>query len=75
MLEELRRHYTENEIEMAFDEWLDEAANYKPTAKDVAIVAALMVAPVILVAGATMAIGAVCDKVSEKKSKKREEDN
>jgi hypothetical protein len=70
MLEELRKHYTENEIEMAFDEWLDDAANYEPTAKDVAIVAAAMIVPVILVAGGVMAVGAIYDKVSEKKEKK-----
>lgn len=75
MLEELRKRYTENEIEMAFDEWLDEASNYKPTAKDVAIVAAWIIGLVGFVRCADMVIDIICDKVSEKKSKKREEDD
>lgn len=70
MLEELRKRYTENEIEMAFDEWLDEAANYKLTAKDVAKIVAYITVLEVLVIGGCKVVDAICDKVSEKKSKK-----
>lgn len=79
MLEELRRHYTENEIDIAVDEWLDEATNYKLTAKDVTkivvyIVAHIIALEVIVVCGCKV-VDAICDKVSKKKSTKREEHN